>query len=316
MGRFFALALLLQLGICAQEVRQSTTYTYGVNGERQRESGYREVKTGRSAVLVQTRETLNGRVAPMVRVEEHVIRDDASSKVVERAVRSYDANDAPLPLEKTVVEEAKHADGSSRTITSYYRGDLNGNLRLEEKAVAETTVSGGVEQTQSVIRRLGVNGGLEVAEKQVATSKKVGTAVEKELVVYRPGTGDGFQPAYREVSRAETANGETTEQSQRFDAAVTGKLELTGEVVTQTVSGNDGSETKQVTIYGVASPGRTAHPGEPRIREQQLIERRPTGWNTVVETFSIRRPSLSDQQLGKFVKISETVCTGCTAAKP
>jgi hypothetical protein len=48
-----------------------------------------------------------------------------------------------------------------------------------------------------------------------------------------------------------------------------------------------------------------------RVLEQQIIERHTNSDGSVAETFSVRRPSMSDpNRLGELQKISETVCKG------
>ncbi len=75
-------------------------------------------------------------------------------------------------------------------------------------------------------------------------------------------------------------------------------------------AGLDGTAiSSTTTVDSVKSPEQ--------MKEQQLIERtkRPDG--SVVETLSVRRPSISDpNRLGNLQKLSETVCKGKCDAKP
>ena len=51
---------------------------------------------------------------------------------------------------------------------------------------------------------------------------------------------------------------------------------------------------------------------QPQLREQRLVEKRPTGPGQTVETLSIRRPALDDtRRLGQYEVVSQSVCTGC-----
>ena len=51
--------------------------------------------------------------------------------------------------------------------------------------------------------------------------------------------------------------------------------------------------------------------GAMRVKEQELVQRRTNPDGSVVETFSVRRPSVSDpNRLGDLQKLSETVCKG------
>ena len=48
-----------------------------------------------------------------------------------------------------------------------------------------------------------------------------------------------------------------------------------------------------------------------RVKEQQVVQRRTNPDGSVVETLSVRRPSVSDpNRLGDLQKLSETVCKG------
>jgi len=100
---------------------------------------------------------------------------------------------------------------------------------------------------------------------------------------------------------------------------LSGQLELTSQNVSTTSKRADGSELTEVNLYARAADGLTQEPGAPQqIKEQQIIERRKSADGSVVESLSVRRPSVSDpSKLGGLQKISETVCTGkCDAAKP
>jgi hypothetical protein len=57
--------------------------------------------------------------------------------------------------------------------------------------------------------------------------------------------------------------------------------------------------------------------GKLKLYEQQTIDRRPGAGNSVIETLSVRRPSISDPTtLGPSRQISETICKGkCDAAQ-
>jgi hypothetical protein len=51
--------------------------------------------------------------------------------------------------------------------------------------------------------------------------------------------------------------------------------------------------------------------GALKLQEQQIIERKPGSGQTLVETITVRRPSVSDPKtLGPARQLSETVCKG------
>jgi hypothetical protein len=63
-------------------------------------------------------------------------------------------------------------------------------------------------------------------------------------------------------------------------------------------------------VAGVVNDSSTAL----KLQEQQLIDRQRQSKDTVVESVSVRRPSVSDPKtLGPARQLSETVCKGnCT----
>jgi len=84
----------------------------------------------------------------------------------------------------------------------------------------------------------------------------------------------------------------------------------------------DGKEVIQTNTYSHTVVGRLQESNAAmRIKEQEIVERRANPDGSVVETLSVRRPSMSDpNRLGDLQRISETVCKGkCqpeTPAKP
>ncbi len=251
---------------------------------------------------------------PKVKVEEKVLRDDSGGRLVERIVRPFDIDGRPLAPEKTVIEEVKGADGSISVKTSVYKGDVSGNLRLAEREIR--AVSGSKELTNEVrtVERPDVNGGFAVAERSQTVIRSSDSASDRDTVVYRPALSGKFEAAYREVSQTTRRDGRTEERTAKYESASTGRMELTGQETSATTKLPDGTEVKEITIYGIAAPGRAAQPGTPQLREQRVVETRPAPGGTV-ETVSIRRPSADDQKLPSgYTKVSETVCVGCTLA--
>jgi hypothetical protein len=84
---------------------------------------------------------------------------------------------------------------------------------------------------------------------------------------------------------------------------------LAGQTTAQTTRRPDGSESRQVNVFGTGLPGRP-DTGQAVLREQQIIEKNKTATG-VVETFSVRRPAVDNPNaLGPAQKIAEKVCTG------
>ncbi len=311
--------MLVLAALAVAQERRTTTYTYDLHGRPSASAQAAESVSAAGKSRVETMRTINGRNAPAESVEERVISEGPEGRIVERIVRPYDADGRPGPPEKTRIEERKNADGSATVETTLHRGDLNGGFRLWERSTTETRKSGGVENSETVVQRPGLNASLEISEKQVSTRREDPNSADGNLAIYRRGADGRFYEAVREISQRRQQNGQTTETTTSYNATNTGKLEFAGQTVSTTVKNPDGSETSAIDVYGVAIPGRPVDsysPG-PKLREQQLIERRKTSSDSTVETFSIRRPSLTDPaQLGAYQRISEKVCTGACGPAP
>ncbi|HUR20177.1 MAG TPA: hypothetical protein VMZ90_05165, partial [Vicinamibacterales bacterium] len=107
----------------------------------------------------------------------------------------------------------------------------------------------------------------------------------------------------------EKKHGVVVENTATYMSGERRQLELVGQTVTESKKKADGSETKLVSVFGMAAPGRPAT-GQPVLREQQIIEKTPAAGGAV-EILSIRRPALDNPNvLGPVQKISEKVCTG------
>jgi hypothetical protein len=288
----------------ADAQRNQAGYMYDING-RQVATPSSSRTNGNSSEQI---EDINGRVAPLEKSEEKVLADTKTEKVIERTVRRYDQNGHPGPIEKVRVEETKAPDGSTSTVlTTVYRGDLNGNMALFEKSSKQTQISGGTETFQSETMRPTLNGSVEVIEKSSGKIQKSAKATSEDITIYRKDANGRFAEAAHVVAQKTIEPDRTTENRTKY-STTNGKLEFERQTVTQTQKQPDGSEVKDITIYGNASPGRPSEPG-PQLREQQRIVRQRADGETT-ETLSIRRPSLADQELGAFVKVGEKVCTG------
>lgn len=307
------------LGLClataaVAQVSSTATYTYDVNGRRVEAPRTREIKGPGGSSSSEFASTINGRTAPIENVKERIVRDDASGKVIERVIQRYDLNGSPQAPEKVQIEERKQYDGTARIVTTVSRGDVNGRFTVVERNSSESRESGGVTTTNGVTERPAVNGGFEVVEKSSTTSRKTQSGSREEKVIYRPGTGGRFEVSAQSVTDRIEQGGQSTETTNQYNTAASGQMELSLQTVSQLTKNSDGSDSRQVSIYGVNTPGRAAS-GKAELREQQLIERRPGSGDTVVESFSVRRPTPNGGSLGDYQKISERVCSGCALEK-
>jgi hypothetical protein len=300
------IALSACLAVHAQSGSSRSTYTYDSNGRRSLDSASQSSKSGSS----ESARSLNGGMVALQTVEERVVSTDGSTRVVERIVRRNDGSGRPATTEKHIVEETKGADGGSTVRTTLYEADLSGRFAMRERSTVQTTKSGGVERADAVVERPTLNGSVEAVEKRTTVAQGPESDRQRDTTVYRRGSGGGFEQVEREIEQTKAAGGQSTTTTAVYNAVSTGKLELATQKVATTSKLADGTEVQVVDLYSNAQQGRAAESGAPKLRERQVIERRQAADQSVVETFSIRRPQLDTGKLGPLTRISETVCTG------
>jgi hypothetical protein len=164
-----------------------------------------------------------------------------------------------------------------------------------------------------------LSGRLDTVERQQNVTQSSGGQTSSDTTIFRKDSNGSFQAAAREMVSTSTSNGTTTQNVTQYNSAATGQMEITGQKVVTTTTRPDGGVTQVVDVYGMASPGRTVggYSDGPKLREQQIIEKKAGASGGFVETYTIRRPNLDNGSLGPPIKISETVCTGnCVPPKP
>jgi hypothetical protein len=309
--RFIVTSIASALLLSAQPSSVTTTTATDINGNRVADGP--TVVHGKSDGRSQTTEILqsvNGGSVPIERVEEHVVREDSSGRVVERLIRRYDQNGNPTTPVKEMIEEQKRPDGSSTKQVSTYRGDINGGMQLIEKSRTEVQTSGSTENAETVVQRPTVNGSLETVEKQSTVKVKQPAGSSEDTTIYRRDGNGGFRPAVRQTTEHSQQGQQSSDSTAEYELGANGQLQLHNQKVTKTVTAADGSKEQVVDIFGQNVPG-TVDPGGLRLQEQQLIQRKPGPNDTVTQTLSVRRPSVSDpKMLGPSRQISETVCRG------
>jgi hypothetical protein len=287
---------VLLLAAASLAAQQSTTYVWDVDGNRHVFSQSRQAQTAGGKERVDSIPGLNGDSLATEQVSERLLSDTGGSRVVERTITYPNGERA-----RVRIEETRSSGGASSVSTTLYRSDTNGEFQLAERSRSES----GSGRSETTIERPTINGTFEVVERQASTERKLGAATEQTVVTYRPDTNGAFNEAVREISTRTARNGTTEETTDQYLAG-----EANSRTVTVTRKNADGSEVRDISIYGRNAPGRPAEDGL-SLREQQRIEKRRTAPDTTVETLSVRRAPVDDTALGKFERISERVCTGC-----
>ncbi len=235
-----------------------------------------------------------------------VVEEGPNGRVIEEIVRRKDPDGNPLPEERVRTMEKTGPAGETVVETLTYRADFNGRLSLAEKTTLSTAKAGDKTNTTTVVERPSVNGALSVVEKAAAeTTIQNGREVTSRSI-FRANASGGLSEAVRESVEKASVNGKMQETVTTYQNASTGQLELSQQKVTVSVAHPDGSSTSEITIYGVTAPGRLPD-GKLKVREQQLLETKRGPGNTVVESFSVRRPDVTDSKLGAYQKVGERV---------
>ena len=247
----------------------------------------------------------------MEEVEEKVLRNDASGKLTERITKKYDPQGNPLPPLRETIEEQKRPDGSATIQRTSYTADINGNSQISERSITNIQKTASGENSETVVQRP-TSDGLVTVEKQSQVLSRQANGYSSENTTYRSDGNGGFYTAVRQTTE-HIANGtETSENSAEYERGPTGELQLHGQTVTKTITRPDGLKDSVVDIYSRNVPGVvTGNESGLKLQEQQTIESSAGPGNTVVQTVSVRRPTVSDSgTLGPSRQLSQTVCKG------
>jgi len=304
--KYYVLALAASAAL-AQSV--TNTYATDLNGRRV-EAGNSTVATGGDRTEIT--QNINGRRVPLEQTDEKVVRQDGTTKVVEKTVRKYDRSGQLMSTARQVIEEQTRPNGST-THTTTYVTDVNGRLAESQRETTETQKQGSVTRTQSVVERPTVNGSFQAVEKREAVTQTSPSGSQQDQTFYQRSENGGYVVTAREVKETKHAGNRTTETTAMYQPLSTSsQLQLTQQNVATTTKRPDGSESIQTDYYGSSWNGQLRdNESSPQLRGQDVVERTPGPGGSVVETLSTRSPSASDvNKLGPLMKVSETICTG------
>lgn len=319
--KFFLFSTLVAAVALGQDSNSYTKSEVDINGRRVTENSQIVSRTGKSASEVTEKSlSINGREVPLEKVEEHVLRDDAGGKVVERLVKRYDPTGNPMQPTKQIIEEQKQPGGVSTIRQTTYEGDLNGRLQLSERAVTQKQSSGSTETAETVVERPTLNGSFEPVTRRSVVRVKDTNGYQESTTIYLRGENGDFRPTSK-VTIDHTENGpRSTENAAEYEVGPLGELKLHTQKVQTTVKRPDGSQDVQLNVFGQNLAGRAGSMDSNKLtlQEQDIIERKRVSGNAVVESFSLRRPTIADpNQLGPLQHVSDTTCRGkCEPDKP
>jgi len=287
----------------------STTYTRDLNGNRV-EGKF--IETSAKGDRTERFQSINGRQVPVEQVTERVISDDANGKVTERIVQKFDPTGRPASTERVMIQETKLPGGGSTVRETTYRNDVNGGQREAVRTTIETRVSGSTTTASTVIERPGTSGSFETVEKRSSITEGPADNQHTTASIYSRNVSGGFQETVRTVKTASTANNTTKESSATYEPGLNGQLQLDSQSESTSSRQPDGTELVQTNLFTKTVAGNVQDSsGAMRVKEQQVIQRRTNPDGSLIETLSVRRPSVSDpNRLGELQKVSETVCKG------
>ncbi len=293
-----------------------TVYTTDLSGHRIPDAKVTSTEPGQRTFMSQS---LNGRQVPLQATEARVLSESPAGRVTETITRRYDADGKLVETERVVAEEQKGAGGQSSIKATVYRSDLHGRMIEAERRAIETVTQGSTTVSDVVVNRPTLNGTFEATEKRKVTTVTEGSVTRETDALALKTPGGQFTERAREIRETDTAGGLTKTNVANYELNFTGRMEMMRQQAGTTTKAADGSEITEVNLYAVAPYGITRderNEGQ-KLKEQQIIVRTPGLGGTVLESTSVRRPTLADQsKLGAPVKISETVCTGKCDAPP
>jgi hypothetical protein len=302
------LSLLFIAAIAAAQ-SSSTTYTKDLNGNRVEG---KILSTSAAGERTQRFQSINGRQVPVEQVTERVVSEDANGKVTERIVQKFDPTGRTALTERVMIEEHKLPGGGSTVREITYRDDMNGGLRESERKTTETRVSGSTTTSSTAIDRPGMNGSFETVEKRSAITDGPADNQHTTESIYSRDVSGGFQETVRLVKTDSKVNDTAKETTASYEKGLNGQLQLTSQSESTSVKQPDGTEVVQTNLFAQTVAGNVQDSsGSLRVKEQQIVQRRANPDGSVVETVSVRRPSVSDpNRLGDLQKVSETLCQG------
>jgi len=286
----------------------TTTYTRDLNGSRAEGQSF----SSKDGERTERFQSINGRQVPLEQTVDRVVSQDANGRVTERIVKKFNRDGQISSTERVMIEETKLPGGSSTVRETTYRSDVNGTSREAERKTIETRVNGSITTASTVIDRPGLNGSMDTVEKRSATTEGPADNQHTTESVYRPALSGGFQEALRYVTTTSKANDASKETTASYEPGMNGQLELASQSESTSSKQPDGTEVTQTNLFAKTVAGNVQDSrGAMRVKEQQVVQRRTNPDGSVVETLSVRRPSVSDpNRLGDLQKLSETVCKG------
>jgi len=246
----------------------------------------------------------DGRYEISLESSQETVRIDSST--VRTVTRTYtaDANGGKKLVQVTEEETHSLPDGSSKSIRTASRADLNGNLEQVQRAIAETDV----EETKTTVFQPSISGGYEATAQIEQHRNRVGNNTEYDQTTRTlDGSGSWQISEVRRGTIQEDGTKRTTDER-------VSRLDYKGNLieVSRTVSTEleNGSQEKRNTTgrYSIDLPGTT------RDGELNLVQRKTTiqssGSNSrQASVQQVEQPNPGDPHAGLRVVVIDTMDT-------
>ena len=306
------LGLSIALAAFGQDTSSSSLSSVDINGRRVNDGvQIHRTKSADGSSTEERTQSINGRNVTLEKVEEHILRNDASGRVVERITRRFDPSGNPAGMVKQTIEEQKHPDGSTSTQSTSYQRDINGGMRLTEKIETQSHKSDSGETAETVIQRPLPDGSIGTVERRSKVVVKDANGYREDTTTYRRDGNGGFSAAVRSTKEHSETGGQSSDNTAEYEPGPDGRLQLHSQTVAHTVTRPDGSTDSVIDIFGTHVPGVANDTSRLKLQEQQIVQTKAGPSDTTVETLSVRRPTVSDpNSLGPARQVSETVCKG------
>jgi hypothetical protein len=323
-GLYLTATVLTAAAACGQPVTSQSTitqYVTDVNGHRVLDATFTSAARNGQTLTSELTQSINGRQVPLQQTETRILSEGPAGRKTETIIRKYSPTGELASTEKVVTEEQKTGEGRSTIRATISRSDIQGRLVEAERRTIDTETQGNRTVSNVIIARPSLNGSFVPAEKRNIVTVDEKDATREVESILRPTQAGQFAESAREVRETQKSGGKITENHASYELDYAGRLQVWKQESSTTSKSADGTQVTELNIYAVNSDGVPRDErGGMKIKEQQIIVRTPAGKEGFIETTSIRRPTLADQnRLGSPTKILETMCTGnCgpSATKP
>ncbi len=220
----------------------------------------------------------NGREVPSISIREKILSRGKKGEVTERTIQRYDDDGRPSSQEVSRIEKKRLPDGTTETVETQYRPDLNGRLQPAERSVSRTKTAAGVTTTTVTTHKPSINGGFRPFIEEQTVERKIGALSSRIEKTRKEGAGGGrLQLVEREETTKRTSGSvETSETNVYSRSGFSTRLDLTGKRVGRKESRADGSSSETIETYGKETASGATNVNATRMQVQSVLNRETT----------------------------------------